>query len=201
MYKIIIIIFIIFLVFVVYNTYDINNNDNTYDMIWYFDRYGDKYKLDAIDYNNNIKYKIELDCDNNINSNSNSNSNSNYIQTTKPYNSNCILSRGFFCYIVKQKNNFNENGWMIIRPCFDINRFDESLYQTYDNTIPHRYHIINYVGLPKIYKYNMTSEYDLRCYPWLNDHTEYVKLKLTNKLIDKFITKQNYEIPTSIYIN
>jgi hypothetical protein len=194
MYKIIIItiIFIIFLVFVVYNTYDINNNDNTYDMIWFFDRYDDhKYKLHAIDYDNNIKYKIELDCDSNEN-------NSKYIQITKPYDSNCIKSRGFFCYIVKQKNNFNENGHLIVRPCFNINSFDETLYQTYDNTNPYRYDIINYVGFPKIYKYNMTSEYDFDCYPWFNDHTEYVKLKLTKKLIDKFTTKQNYEMPTDI---
>jgi hypothetical protein len=86
MYKIIItIVFIIFLVFVIY---DINNTDNIYDMIWFYDKYDDhKYKLHAIDHDNNVKYKIELDCDSNINSN--------YIQIIKPYNSHEILSRGF----------------------------------------------------------------------------------------------------------
>ena len=192
MYKIIIftIIFIIFIVFVVYN---IIHHNNTYDMIWYFDMYDDKYKLHAINHDNTIKYKIELDCNKNINST--------YTQIIKPYDSHCIKSRGFFCYIVKQKNNFNENGHLIIRPCFDINRFDETLYHTYDNTIPHRYDIINYIGFPKIYKYNMTYEYDFNCYPWFNDHIKYIKLKLTKKLIDKFTTKQNYEMPINIYIN
>ena len=47
----------------------------------------------------------------------------------------------------------------------------------------------------------MTYEYDFNCYPWINDHIKYIKLKLTKKLIDKFTTKQNYEMPTNIYIN
>lgn len=76
-----------------------------------------------------------------------------------------------------------------------------TLYHTYDNTIPHRYDIINYIGFPKIYKYNMTYEYDFDCYPWFNDHIKYIKLKLTKKLIDKFTTKQNYEMPTNICVN
>ena len=156
-----------------------NENNNSNDMEWNLRYVGDKIRLISLDY----KYIIEIipqKIEQNMIYLYDRNNNSEYQKTD------------YKCNILKREENFKENNFLIL-----------------NNISSSRYNIISYKGLPKIYKYNKRKDHSYDCLPnldvWtygfdvenLSDNNE---IPITDKLINKLVTKSEYVFPEILYL-